>query len=511
MTDIDPKAAKVAASRDKTCDVLIVGGGTAGFSAGVKAAQDGATVIIIEKTPNIGGAGLVGAAGCGTLGGGTDFQKAAGVVDTPERLYEDLKLWDAKAEPELLKAYADHAATVCHFLRDLGVKFTHSPAPSPDFGSPIGRTHNVVGRGPALYQVMRPAFEKAGGTLLTETKGAKLLKNAKGAIVGVLAHDKDGDFAINAKATILTCGGWLANDEMMTKYVSPGALYAMHRGLPTDTGDGVIMGLEVGAGTRAMDRVHAYIHVAPFPLPYPFQPWRIAAPSEATAFGQPKQHLFGNMQDQFSHCIVVNIRGERFADETKPRLGEQMANEILKQPEVRAYVIADKTLYETYWKSVAEEGLRWAELGYPPAQIESAETVEDLARKLGMNPGVLASTVREYNAAVAEGSAHLMRIPKSSSHPLDIYGQLGMNMLHKMETPPFYAVHVTAGISHPHGGIATNGQGQVTDRDRNVIPGLYSAGDTTVIWHGNYGGGVPSALVQGYIAGTNAAAEAAQQ
>ena len=115
------------------------------------------------------------------------------------------------------------------------------------------------------------------------------------------------------------------------------------------------------------------------------------------------------------------------------------------------------------------------------------------------NPATDNQITAQYSAEALEGMSF-------GKDPLGVYQQLKVNLMHEIKTAPFYAVHITAGISHSNGGITTNGKGQVTDREKKVIPGLYAAGDTTIIWHSNYGGGFPAALVQGHIAGKNAAA-----
>ena len=502
----------VIAEKELTCDVLVVGGGTSGMTAAAKAAQEGAEVIVVEKRPDIGGEGMVSGNNA-ALGGGTDYQKAEGIEDSPELFFEERSKWDPKADPEALKAYCDNAVATVNFLRDLGVNWVLSnPGPTVDLGDSFGRTHYPEGRGPALYAALRPALEGAGGKILTETKGVQLLTDAEGAVVGVLARDKEGSFKINSKATILTCGGFQGSYEMMTKYVGVDSPYALLRGLPTNCGEGVSMGMEVGAATTAMERVHGYVHIVPYPMPYPFKPWGIIPPTDAHASGT-EQNLptsgspLPGICQTFHNCIVVNIRGERFANETKPRVGEQMANEILRQPEVRAYIIADQPLYDDYVKAAADNAAaQWPKVGYAPAQVETDDTIEKLAIKLRMSPSVLSSTVSEYNKAVEDGTTHLLRIPKTNEHPLGLYEKLGMNFLNRIEAPPFYGVHVTAGISHADGGLAINGKCQVIDGEKGVIPGLYAGGDTAVLWHSNYATGYSQALCQGYIAGTNAAA-----
>lgn len=385
---------------------------------------------------------------------------------------------------------------------------TPSPTASPDMGCSVGRSHGSAEQGTGVYKVMASAFEATGGKPLTETIGVKLLTDTKGVVLGVIAKDKEGYFKIKAKVTILTCGGIQGNVEMMTKYVGPDSVYALQRGLLTNTGDGILMGMEVRAATKAMERVHGYVHIPPYPMPYPLDLYGAWLANGGEKLGRFMTCLNTTiLMSNFAYCIVVNIRGERFADESRPRLGEQMCNAILRQPEVRAYVIADQPLYDKYLKTITENAANGLKaLGYGPPQYATADKIEDLAIKVGINPSVLSSTVSEYNKAVAEGTTAFLKIPKTNKDPLGLYEKLKMNFLYKIETPPFYAVMVTSGVSHGHGGLDINGNCQVLDRENKVIPGLYAAGDNAVLYQGNYSGGYGQGLIQGYIAGKHAVA-----
>ena len=486
-----------------SCDILVVGGGTAGFTAAVLAARGGAQVLVIEKNAAIGGEGMV--SGCnGNFGGGTDYQKAAGIEDSPALFFEDMSRWDPKADREVLRAYTDNAAATLHFLRDLGVRWRFNPAPVPDAGASVGRIHTVEGGGPALYAVMVPALTAAGGKLLVRTKAIRLSIDDRGTVTGVLARGPEGSLEIRSNATMLCCGGFQGNLEMMNRYVSREAAYALLRGLPSNSGDGVLMGLDVRASTIAMGRVHGYVHIPPHPVPHPLHPFAWPQnPPDGKHVGIP-----GMLMEGFAHCIIVNAMGERFADESRPRLGEHMCNALLHQPDAKGHAIADRPLYEAYLKTVVDEAAEdWRKLGFGPPNVQTADTIEHLAESIVVNPMVLAHTVREYNEAVCEGTTRLLRIPKANSDPLGLYQKLGIDFLHEIRTPPFYAVPVIAGYSHSIGGLAIDAKGQVLDREKNVIPGLYAAGDTAVLWQGNYAQAYSQAHTQAYIAGKNALAQ----
>jgi succinate dehydrogenase/fumarate reductase flavoprotein subunit len=484
----------LAKDRTRQTDVLIVGAGTSGMVAAVAAARRGAQVLVIEKNDYIGGEGLVSAC-TANFGGGTDYQKTAGIEESADEFYADMCKWDPKADPEVLRAFCDNTVSTCHFLRDLGVRWTLSEdASTADMGMNVMRCHAVVGKGPAFYEVVVSAFKSAGGVALTGTRGLKLATDNKGRVTGVIARDKEGAFAIVAKTTMLTCGGFEGNAELVTRYVSPEANYAMLRGLPTNSGDGLLMGLELGAGTRALHRVHAYVHLPPYPVIYPLHPFSMI-PRDGTA-------ALPDFIQTFPYGIVVNTRGERFTDETVPRIGENLCNALIQQPGAVGFTIMDDAVFKQHWKDVVHKtSAFWQNLGLGQVRVETAETIEDLAVKLSVNPGKFSSMVGEYNAAVDNGTTALLPIPKANKDPLGYYEAQNINYLLKIATPPFHAVMIIAGISHTAGGLTINGQCQILDRDSNVIDGLYAGGDTSVLWHSNYGSAYARALVTGYIAG----------
>jgi len=481
-------------ARELLADILVVGAGTAGMTAAVTAAIRGSSVIVIEKNAYVGGEGLISACGA-NFGGGTDYQKQAGIHDTPDAFYDDMRRWDPKADPNVLRAFCDNGVTTCHFLRDQGVEWALAPAVSTaDMGMNVTRVHMVVGKGPAFYAVMTPALLRHGGTILLNTKGLQLLHDDSGRVVGLLARDYQGTVAIRAKSIMLSCGGFEGNVELVTRYVSPEANYAMLRGLPTNTGDGLLMGLAAGAGTRAMHRIHGYLHLPPEPVIYPLHPYAMVAPDGTIP-------LPDFVQD-FPYGIVVNGRGERFVDETVPRLGENICNALVQQPGSVGYAVMDHPLFAERWeKQVAHTNRYWQNLDLGAVKVVTAPSLESLAEQLEFNPSAFAAMVREYNEAVDDGTTHLLKVPKANRDPLGYYAAQGIDFLRQIATPPFWAVKIIAGLSHTAGGLTIDASCRVLDREGAIIEGLYAGGDTSVLWHSNYGSAYACALVMGHLAG----------
>lgn len=127
--------------------------------------------------------------------------------------------------------------------------------------------------------------------------------------------------------------------------------------------------------------------------------------------------------------------------------------------------------------------------------------MEDLARQLDVNSAHFAAMIAEYNAAVDTGTTHLLAIPKTNRDPLGYYELQGIDYLHRIVRPSYFAVRVIAGFSHTAGGLMIDGTCRVLGRDAAVIDGLFAGGDASALWHANYGSAFARALITGYVAG----------
>jgi tricarballylate dehydrogenase len=355
------------------------------------------------------------------------------------------------------------------------------------------------GKGPGILQGHDSRVHQRSRHASHQHQSNQAPHGRQGGRDGSFSEEPRRPFTIKAKATILACGGFEANEELVNRYVSPQANYAMLSGLPTASGDGLLMGLEVGAKARGLDRVHGYIHLPPNPVVYPLRPFSMI-PTDGSA-------ALPNLTQDFPYGIVVNVRGDRFVDETVPRVGENMCNALLHQPSALGFAVVDRPVFDKYWKTlVGKVTSYWANLGLGPVRVETADTIEGLALKMGVNPARLGNTVSEYNKAVDGGTTHLLPIPKANKDALGYYQLQKVNYLLKIASPPFFAVVIIAGVSHTGGGLAISTKCEVLDRDGAVIPGLYAGGDTSVLWQSNYGSAYARALVTGYIAANAIAA-----
>jgi tricarballylate dehydrogenase len=327
---------------------------------------------------------------------------------------------------------------------------------------------------------------REGITVLYETPAIQLLQG-DGGVEGVRVRHEGRIRELRAKAVILACGGFEANAEMRARYLGPNWDLAKVRGSRFNTGQGLKMALDIGAGPAGHWSVaHAVA-------------WDLNAPP----FGdldvgdrfQKHNYPFG---------IVVNARGERFLDEgldfhsyTYAKYG----GEILNQPGMFAWQIFDQKVVH----------LLREEYRIPRITKEKADTFEALAEKLeGVDARRFLETVRAFNAAprpdvpfnpnIRDGLA-------TSGLPID-----KTNWAQRFDQPPYEAYAVTTGITFTFGGLKITAEAQVEDTSRRTIPGLFAAGEIVGgLYYHNYasGTGLMAGAVFGRIAGRNAAAKAA--
>jgi tricarballylate dehydrogenase len=272
---------------------------------------------------------------------------------------------------------------------------------------------------------------------------------------------------------VLGCGGFAGNPEMMTQYVGPRSLFLrpVARGGHYNKGEGIRMALAAGAATSGdFGSFHAE----------PIDP--------RSSVSEPSVFIF-------PYGILVNKAGQRFVNEAPGTVDawyERITRRIYEQDEGIAYVILDQRVKDIPNYRL---GIRTDQ----PA-IE-AETIEDLAVRLGVMPETLRATVNVYNAACpASGTYDPLKIdgmattglmpPKSNwSRPLD--------------RGPFMAYPIISANVFTFGGLKVNPVGQVLDTDGEVMPNLYAAGEVIGMYYTNYTGA--TSVLKGLVFGRLAA------
>ena len=459
---------KKAEPVEMTADVIIVGAGGAGFAAATEALENGATVIILEKNEMIGG--NTARAG-GTLNAPDPERQSKmnpPVEDSVEIFIKNtLEAGDFKADPELVKVLCSHALEARHWLTEHGTKWTEMVYQT--IGGLWPRSLDEKDK-IAYNGFIAPLAKKVaelGGKVVLNCKAESLTKNDAGKVTGVIAFDtKNGqEYHFTAKnAVILATGGYAASAELVKKYNGLSGLPTSNA--PTSTGDGITMGTAVGAATTGMEYIQIHPH------------------------GNP---MTGGLQSHFAgvikNSIYVNKLGKRFVEESGRR--DVISNATIAQPGQIMYSIFD-----------SEGGFYAGVKELPAAELENltskkylyvGATLEELAKKAGIDPEGLKATVARYNELVAAG--------KDTDFEKD-----------EVDLPigkaPFYCVPLSPTLHHTMGGLKINTEAQVLREDGSVIPGLYAAGEVTGGIHGSNrvgGNALTDGVVFGRIAGKNAA------
>jgi len=406
-----------------------------------------------------------------------------------ERFFDDLgRVTRWRSDPALAETLIDDSLPALQWLRAQGVRFL------PLYGKQAfqidgrfrfwgGLTVQTWGGGEGLVDALaRRATET--GVALRYAARARALVMERGRVRGVRL-ERDGESeTLAADAVVLACGGFESSTEWRARYLGPGWDLARVRGTRFNTGDGIRMAIEAGAGARGhWSGCHAV-------------GWDLNAPE------------FGDLdvgdafqKHSYPYGIMVNADGERFVDEgadfrnfTYARYGA----EILRQPGQMAWQIFDAKVAH----------LLRDEYRIRQATKVGADTLEALAARLeGVDEQRFLETLKRFNESVDEQTpfdpnaldgraAHGLAVPKS-------------NWANRIDTPPFEAYGVTCGITFTFGGLHVTPDAQVVSEAGEPIPGLYAAGELLGgLFYFNYPGGtgLTSGTVFGRIAGRNAAA-----
>lgn len=447
----------------KTADVIIIGAGGSGFAAATEIVENGGTVIILEKNEYIGG--NTARAG-GTLNApDPERQSKIGVEDSVELFYKNtMEAGDNKSNPELVKVFAENALAARQWLSAHGTKWTENVYQT--IGGLWPRSMDEKDK-VAYNGFIRP-LEKIvldkGGEIILNCKAEEILTDAKGNVTGVRAVDTKNNqvYELTAvKGVIIATGGYGANQEMVKKFNNVEGLPTSNA--PTSTGDGITMAAKIGAATVGTEYVQIHPH------------------------GNP---MTGGLQSHFAgvikNSIYVNKEGKRFTEESGRR--DTISEDTIKQTGQVMYSIFDSK--GGFYAGVLE--LKNKEDLIKKKYLYEADTLEELAKKAGLDAKGLKETVARYNKLVESG--------KDTDFEKDELEQ-------KIEAGPFYCVPLSPTIHHTMGGVTINSNAQVLNNNGKVIKNLYAAGEVTGGIHGTNrigGNALTDCVVFGRIAGKRA-------
>lgn len=483
-------------------DVLIVGAGNAACTAALSALEQKVSVGILEKASRNDRGGNSALTGhmrfvfhgiedLRPLVRNASEAELQSLIDRlPRRTEEDswdevMRVTNNQSDEELLQVHVTESRNTIQWLAENGQDWVPSVGPQALGDNIVMMNGGGYGMQQRYYQVL----EQRGARFHYDTSALELTQDARGRVTGVVALTLQGIQRFSAKSVILACGSFESNPEMRARYLGPGWDMVRIRGVPFNTGDGLRMAMDIGAMPYGS---WTTCHASPQDINVP----AYTVPSSFAMSG-------GDSMDRYvyPYSIMVNVNGERFADEgedTRGRTYAKMGRAILAQPGGVAFQILDAKARK----------LNLYPSNYARATGAKANSLEKLAEELDINAANLARTVREFNAAIQPGTFNPDRYkldgkctagisPRKSNYSLSI------------EEPPFEGWAVRCGMTFTFGGMKVDAKtAQMQHVAGRSIPGLYAAGEMVGgLWVGNYasGSGMMAGATYGRIAGRNAA------
>ncbi|HRD59460.1 MAG TPA: FAD-dependent tricarballylate dehydrogenase TcuA [Nocardioides sp.] len=494
-------------------DVVVVGGGNAGMSAALAAAERASKVLVLERAPHEergGNTGFTAGAMRFAYDGVDDLTDIVSDLDEatlartdfgsyPEsQFYDDLdRVTESRCDPDLAEVLVTGSQPAVRWLKSKGVRFL------PIYGRQAyevdnkftfwgGLTLEVSGGGRGMVEYLERACASNGITVEYATRARELVVSSQGVVgLKVERQSPDGHLelaTIECSSVVLAAGGFQSNAAWRVGYLGPGWDLAKVRGTRYDTGDGIEMGLAVGASPAGhWSGCHAVA-------------WDYNAPEYGVLeIGDSFQ------KHSYPLGIVVNRDGKRFVDEGADFRNYTYAKygrEILAQPGQLAWQVFDAKVLDR----LRDE--------YRIRQVSKvrANSLPELAVKMGgIDEAAFLKTVAEYNGAVRSEDADY------NPNILDGLGTVGLpvnksNWALTIDEPPFEAYAVTCGITFTFGGLRIDNQARVLNDAGAPIPGLFAAGEMVGgLFYFNYpgGSGLSNGTVLGRLAGSTAGDRAA--
>jgi len=456
---------KIPETWDGEADVVVVGAGNAGLPAAITATDKGDDVVVLEAWTST-ASSLAYIAG-GILFAGTPIQKDRGIEDSPEKMYSEA-ISVSKGDPELWGVLRDKELEIYDWLRGLGVELVGLwMAP----GHAEQRIHRFKGHGAGLLKAMRKKAEEKGIDFRTKHRARRLIQDPEtGKIIGVMAEHDDQMLNFKArKGVIITTGGFVRSAEYVKEF-GPSYVRCVPAAPPTHMGDGLRMGMAIGAATTDIG-----LAVSP------------SIPACTTT-----NHTVV-MWDQ--GAVGVNEEGRRWANEIGVPYSVRNAQLLNEHPDGLHFLVYDNNIRE---QASADD--------YKGCKEFKSDTFEGLAKELSIDPEAFSAELNEYNTNIDEHGY-------DAKHGRRYWGGLkGKEPVPKIDTPPFWAIRCKVSLTSCKGGLKINAKGQVIDQMGDIIPGLYAAGEVTGGFYGEPdayfpGGMTLTSFVFGRVTGENIVAE----
>src|SRR5712692_1263611 len=518
------EAANNARHWDKVADVVIVGAGATGLPASIEAAENGASVIVIDQNYDIGGHAIE-SGGNIALGGGTSLQKKYGIADSPDRMFDDLVHWhDYRfSDREIVRAFCDESVATFDFLLAHGVQFPDRSPGGADGGPQTVKRAQVLAwsgevnayaptgaNGTALMRPLEASARKLGVQILLRHSMTGLVREEQfsGRVLGITVTHEGKTLYIQARrGVVLSTGGHTSNvnfrrifDPRLTEeYQVVGEPYSRQ------TADGEIAAMQVGASLWGVanqtveTQARSHIFEKPYVIGNQYGYPQGGGRRNENLKDSPVKGIaraIGLQVADYQNLIQVNQVGRRFVNEFAT--GFDWWNPCLEMNGAKGEGGGP------IWAIFDAEGEKREKWTCAPPFVDpngwffSGNSLRELAgRILGKyqkerrRPAALEETVARYNSFVDTGKDEDFGKPSPK---------------YKIQTPPFYAAWSTPCIHDCISGLRINAKAQVIDLAGQVIPALYCGGESAGGFNQH---GLAKSLTFGRIAGREAARSSA--
>ncbi len=445
------------ATFDREVDYLVLGGGVAGLSSAIEAADQGIeNILVLEKTGNLGGAAFYSG---GILGGvDTQITKEKNLqVDIEDIIAEQMQEKHYILDEDLTRLTIGKAGETIDWLIDeIGVQFQSETVVKDGYGTyPV--IHLVEGEGAGMKEPFAKALEARENIEIQLNTSATELIVDDGKVVGAQAICDGQVTRIKADAVLLATGGYSANHELFTNAASQNGVFQISN-FTNQSGDGLVMATKVGAGVQNLDQLQVYL----------------------------REYNNPTGQNPYMFTIFVGQDGKRFMDEKRTA---QTYNQEIKDDVIDLY---GRTGVDYFWSLADEASLTMMGINDKMKDytgVVYANTLEELAEKMDVDASALVETVNQWNQDCANQKDSQFNRTSPMWFPLS--------------TGPYYALQTTFFSSVCHGGITKNANAQVTRLDGTTIPGLFAAGEVTTVTNSN-GYTISNAITFGRIAAQSA-------
>lgn len=450
-----------------SADVIVLGAGGAGLTAAVSAADNGASVIVLEKMPIQGGNTLI--SGGEYAAPGNWIQTRDGIEDNVELFYNDiLKGGDNENDPALVRVLAENSLAGATWLKDyIGMEFEDHML----FFGGHSVERSLVPKNATGYEMiskLTQKLEEKNVPLHLNTSATEFIQDQDGKVVGVKAQFGEQTITYNAnKAVILATGGFGANIDMRVKYNDKMNEKILSTNSVGSQGDGLVMVEKIGAQLLDMGYIQTY----------------------PTCDTQSGSLLYVGDVRMEGRSILVNKEGKRFVEELERR--DVISNAVIEQTGGVSYMFWDKSAMDDTGLDKTHEaeynGLILRK------QLVKADTIEEAAAFFEIDANELKKTVENYNQYAKDGKD----LEFNKRGVLTPFGE-----------GPYYIMVSKPAVHHTMGGVKINTNAQVLNTNGEVIDGLYAAGEVTGDIHGTNRLGsdaIADITVFGKIAGENAA------